>query len=77
MPCCVFANEFPWRVGAEGEAVRSYEQFIAYLAAKAPGRIRQSRLDFGGRNIVLYTLPDDFETAPCQVKLAKAIKGTR
>lgn len=59
MPCCVFANEFPWRVGAEGEAVRSYEQFIAYLAAKAPGRIRQSRLDFGGRNIVLYTLPDD------------------
>ncbi len=39
--------------------VRSYEQFIAYLAAKAPGRIRQGRLDFGGRNIVLYTLPDE------------------
>lgn len=57
VPCCVFAAQNPQRRLQDGSAVHSYEQFVAYLQEKAPGRILSSTLPFSGRNLVLYTPP--------------------
>ena len=38
-----------------GGLVRTYTQFVAWLEALAPERIRRAQLDFEGRNIVLYS----------------------
>lgn len=52
VPCCVF-----WRFSdvLTELGVRSYEQFLAYLAEKLPeGQIRRDTLPFDGRNVVLW-----------------------
>ena len=57
VPCCVFAAQNPQRRLQDGSPVHSYEQFVAYLKEKAPGRILSETLPFAGRNLVLYTPP--------------------
>jgi hypothetical protein len=60
IPCCVFPQMFcKRRMPAghrEGEVVRKYEDFCAYLLDKDP-RIKMEELAFEGRNSVLYFLP--------------------
>eukprot|EP01063_Lacrimia_lanifica_P008780 TRINITY_DN15821_c0_g1_i1.p1 TRINITY_DN15821_c0_g1~~TRINITY_DN15821_c0_g1_i1.p1 ORF type:complete len:422 (+),score=141.63 TRINITY_DN15821_c0_g1_i1:49-1314(+) len=56
VPCCVYAKSFPKRKDPEGRQVQSYEQLVAYLAARGPG-IRTDRLDFGGKNTVVWWDP--------------------
>lgn len=54
VPCCVFANKFPdRRLPRTGEPIRTVNQFCEYLRAKDE-RIRETLLDFEGRNKVLY-----------------------
>ncbi|KAF1333732.1 hypothetical protein FI667_g2554, partial [Globisporangium splendens] len=54
VPCCVFGHKFPDRVmPSTGNKVVSYEDLVAYLAAKHPD-IQQAFLPFDGKNLVLY-----------------------
>lgn len=53
VPCCVFSNLFPLRQQATGQHVVGYGSFIRYLKAKDP-RIESARLNFQGRNRVLF-----------------------
>lgn len=53
VPCCVFCKLFPGRRAPDGQAVRSYAQFVDYLQAKSPS-IQRKELDFAGRNVVLW-----------------------
>ena len=53
VPCCVFPDAFPDRVGPDGAPVRTYAQFLEYLRAKDPG-IEIAYLPFKGRSRVLY-----------------------
>ena len=53
VPCCVFCKLFPGRRAPDGQAVRSYAQFLDYLQAKSPS-IQRKELDFVGRNVVLW-----------------------
>lgn len=60
VPCCVFPKLFPARAN-----VKTHTQFCAYLASKANKAVsndnsyttRTSRLDFNGRNTVIYLDP--------------------
>ena len=54
VPCCVFPTLFPHRVLADGRQVRSYEQFIEYLAAKDESIQRHVLTGLATCNIVLY-----------------------
>jgi len=56
VPCCVYRKHFPRRQ-LDGEPVATYQQFVAYLVAKSPERIKTAILDFEGKNLVLYSLP--------------------
>lgn len=56
VPCCVYHKQFPRR-RLDGAPVTTYQQFVAYLTAKAPDRIKTATLDFEGKNLVLYALP--------------------
>eukprot|EP00658_Telonema_sp_P-2_P006269 TRINITY_DN12399_c0_g1_i3.p1 TRINITY_DN12399_c0_g1~~TRINITY_DN12399_c0_g1_i3.p1 ORF type:complete len:436 (-),score=66.14 TRINITY_DN12399_c0_g1_i3:301-1608(-) len=56
VPCCVFANQHPERVGPDGRAVRSIVEFLDFLQHKGE-HIRVAKLDFSGRNTCLFTLP--------------------
>ena len=56
VPCCVYHKQFPRR-RLDGAPVTTYQQFVAYLTAKAPYRIKTATLDFEGKNLVLYALP--------------------
>jgi len=59
VPCCVFAKSFPMRQLKDGSPVVTYEQFIQYLCEKAPpGCVLWKELDFGGKNVVVYSNPD-------------------
>lgn len=53
VPCCVFPKSFPNRF-VDGRRVKTYCDFLRYLVAKDPSKIRIQRLDFEGRNIVVY-----------------------
>jgi len=62
VPCCVFPNLFSrrWLVRSQGATenkklipVRKYNEFCEYLLAKSP-KLRSERLDFEGRNLVIY-----------------------
>ena len=54
LPCCVCAVDFPRRRLRDN----SFETFVEYLVAKAPGIIHRAELaGFEGRNVCLYTLP--------------------
>eukprot|EP00667_Euglena_gracilis_P013025 EG_transcript_13408 len=56
VPCCVCARSFPDRRLPDGGEVLRYDDFIKYLLAKDPGRVRTAQLDFEGRNTVVYRL---------------------
>ncbi len=64
VPCCVFPNMSPNRIGIDGKLVRSFEQFIDYLQAKDI-RIRKVVLEnvWGPNNIVLYMTLKDFQVS--------------
>ena len=55
VPCCVFPNKFAWRRHADGSGrpVRSYDEFLDYLAAK-PGVKVATIKGFPGRNKVVF-----------------------
>ena len=54
VPCCVFADSNPHRRLADGSAVRSVEQYVAYLAAK-DRRVQVGTVaGMPGRNVVVY-----------------------
>ena len=53
VPCCVFPRLFPKRTTPSGKPVRSYEDFISYLASKSD-RVHVEKLDMVGRNTVIY-----------------------
>lgn len=57
VPCCVFPSEFPDRRTEDGDKVRTYDDFIAYLRRKDP-LMEVTTLEFhkasNARNIVLY-----------------------
>ena len=55
VPCCVCARSFPDRRLPNGTEPLSYDAFIEYLVSKAPDRIRTAKLDFEGRNTVVYS----------------------
>ena len=59
VPCCVFAHENPDRrlKSSSGEAPTSYEDFCKYLMEK-DDNITSERLNFKGRNLVLYWNPE-------------------
>lgn len=61
VPCCVFPDLSPHRVGSDGKHVRSFGQFIDYLQAKHI-RMRKSLLEniWGPNNIVLYMTLEDY-----------------
>lgn len=56
VPCCVFWTRDPQRTTSTGKAVRNWEQFCEYLAAKDDQRIKVATLPIPGRNVVLYSL---------------------
>jgi len=65
VPCCVFAADFPDRFLPGRKAVATYDDLCGYLqalgdaAARSDGeRVRRARLDFQGRNQVLYQIFD-------------------
>jgi hypothetical protein len=66
VPCCVYKREFPQRhlvdaeSGANLRSVSNYADLCEWLKAKHPG-IRVGKLDFEGKNTVLYMLPEDTE----------------
>ena len=67
VPCCVFPSEFPDRTLVRGEEdvrVRDHKGLIEYLKAKDL-KIREGVLEFPltktAKNVVLYTLPVDYE----------------
>lgn len=55
VPCCVFPTSNAHRRLADGQPVRSHEEFCLYLRAKHPA-IMRTELPFAGRNTVLYYL---------------------
>ena len=69
VPCCVFPSEFPNRTlavrGEEAVRVRDHKGLIEYLKAK-DSNVREGCLEFPltttAKNVVLYTLPMDYET---------------
>lgn len=52
VPCCVFTRLFPHRRLANGQPVRTREQFCEYLRQKEPSAIRIGRLPFKGANAI-------------------------
>eukprot|EP00742_Colponemidia_sp_Colp-10_P010887 GILJ01012017.1.p1 GENE.GILJ01012017.1~~GILJ01012017.1.p1 ORF type:complete len:318 (-),score=21.14 GILJ01012017.1:74-1027(-) len=62
VPCCVFSHEFPDRRTPEGQLVRNYDQFVAYLKSKHP-LIKNDFLDFRGKNQVLYMTAAECRTS--------------
>jgi hypothetical protein len=56
VPCCVFSGFLPIRHLPCGRPVRTYEEFLEYLALK-DDRLQQHQLPFQGRNVVIYMAP--------------------
>ena len=64
-PCCVFPKSFPDRM-FDGRPVKTYPDFLAYLALKHP-RVREAQLGFSAerddsaaRSSVLYMTAADY-----------------
>jgi hypothetical protein len=53
IPCCVFAASFPHRRLKDGTEPSSYQQFLGFLREQ-DDRVREDRLRFQGKNIVLF-----------------------
>lgn len=55
VPCCVFNRLFPHRRNpVTGEPVNTYDDLLAYLAAKHPS-ITRCKLPFEGKNVLLWS----------------------
>ena len=62
VPCCVYSKEAG---GARRDATTglrvgtmSYPQFVRYLVAKDPARVRVGTLPFEGKNKVVFSAPE-------------------
>ena len=65
--CCVYAKSFPGRKLKEsGDSVGSTEEFVRYLVEKDPSRVRTAKLDFEGKNTVVYGLESPY--CPCTLQ---------
>ena len=75
VPCCAYAEEFRERrvpmgvpSGAGGKkksrVVRTTEDLVEYLLARAGGRARRRTLGFGGKNVVVFSLGSEECAAP-------------
>ena len=53
VPCCVFPESHPERRSATGGAVRTYEEYVDFLAGKHAG-IERAELPIAGRSTVLF-----------------------
>ena len=60
IPCCVHLKTFPKRKLRNNTRVTTYEDLVQYLMEMHP-KSRQCELDFEGRNVCVYTLPEDME----------------
>ena len=69
VPCCVYPSMFPNRRISTGQGVKRYKSFIQYLLEKND-RIQSKKLDFQGRNVVLYWFPDATQS-DCKEKVTK------
>ncbi len=56
-PCCVYSEEFTKRRLKNGERVTTYSDLIQYLVEKDEHHIKIDKLDFEGKNIVVYWNP--------------------
>ena len=54
VPCCVFPKLFQNRKLKNGNDVSKFNDFIQYLMEKDPEKVKQTTLNFSGRNICLY-----------------------
>lgn len=63
VPCCVFSHDNRERKLKSGELVTTTEQQIQYICEKDTlgrgGNIKTAYLDFEGKNIVVYWIPDN------------------
>ena len=59
VPCCVYTKTFPKRHLPDGQQVCTYEQLVEWLVLKAPNQIKVHKLDFEGRNLVVYSTGTD------------------
>jgi len=53
LPCCVCAEQFPDRKLKNGQAVKSFDEFVGYLMAKHPGN-EQAKMGYLGPNLVIF-----------------------
>ena len=60
--CCVFSRQFPLRRTPAGGFVSTYDHLVSYLMAKHPS-IKRAKLDFDGKNHVLYCCEYDDSVA--------------
>lgn len=56
-PCCVYSQSFPTRKLKSGKFVKTYQDLIDYLVEKDAKHILTTKLDFEGRNVVVYWNP--------------------
>ena len=63
VPCCVYKREFPKRRLPDSRPVSNYDDLCEFLKAKHP-RIREAKLDFEGKNTVLFMGPEDIAAGP-------------
>lgn len=62
VPCCVFSHDNRTRELKSGELVTTTEQQIQYICEKdtqGRGIIKTAYLDFEGKNVVVYWIPDN------------------
>ncbi|KAJ9447808.1 hypothetical protein DIPPA_01919 [Diplonema papillatum] len=58
VPCCVHLKTFPKRKLRSGKRVTTFEDLVDYLMELHP-KSRKCVLDFEGRNVCIYCLPED------------------
>uniref|UniRef100_A0A7S1YJT2 C3H1-type domain-containing protein n=1 Tax=Sexangularia sp. CB-2014 TaxID=1486929 RepID=A0A7S1YJT2_9EUKA len=58
IPCCTYSAEFPKRKLPDGTRVTTHGHLVEYLRTRLPdGQTAIKTLDFGGKNIVVYSVP--------------------
>lgn len=57
-PCCVYSEEFTKRRLKNGGRVTTYSDLIQYLVEKDEKHIKIDKLDFEGKNVVVYWDPN-------------------
>lgn len=62
-PCCVYSEEFTKRRLKNGGRVTTYSDLIQYLVEKDEANIKIGKLDFEGKNVVVYYDPKSINKA--------------